>query len=91
MDKSDTDWSRAYNTEITRILRTVRGDKRITNNAIGESTGMHPVTVGRLLNDQRKMDLDQFFGLTKALGLDPATVAGDAKATVENKLRTSKL
>lgn len=92
MDNSGTDWSRVYNTEVARILRVhrVERDKKITDSEIGAIAGMHPITVGRLLNGKRKMDLGQFFGLVKALGLDAATVADQARAAVENSGRTSR-
>lgn len=92
MDNSDTDWSRVYNTEVARIFRQarVKGDRKITNGEIGAIAGVHPITVGRLLNDQRQMDLGQFFGIVKALGLDAATVADQARAAVENSERTSR-
>lgn len=92
VDNSDTDWSRVYNTEVARIFRTARAGRseKITDSEIGAVAGMHPITVGRLLNDKRRMDLGQFFGIVKALGLNAATVADQARAAVENSERTSK-
>lgn len=92
VDNSETDWSRAYNTEIARIFRVARveRDEKITDGEIGAIAHMHPITVGRLLNDKRKMDLNQFFGLAKALGLDAADVATQAREAVENNGPTSK-
>lgn len=93
MDNSETDWSR-YNTEVARIFRKARAGadrgKKITNGEIGAIAGVHPITVGRLLNDQRRMDLDQFFGIAKALGLDAATVFEEARAAVENNNPAAK-
>lgn len=82
VDNSDANWSRAHNTEVARILRKARGDLGVDNAHIGAIAGVHPQTVTRLLLDQRVMKLDQFLGLVKALGLDPATVLADAADAV---------
>ncbi|WP_280225002.1 helix-turn-helix domain-containing protein [Nocardia farcinica] len=60
-------------------LRAAVARADLTQGEVAERTGLHRVTVNRLLSGQRGIDVDQLFAFAFGLDLDPGELVDAAK------------
>lgn len=56
-------------------LKEYMHDNGIKQVFVSEKTGMSPQTLGQILNEQRKIEVSEFFKICEAVGIDPLECA----------------
>lgn len=71
------------NAALAAELTDWKKDQRLTFETLNEMTGISIRTLKRIFNDERVMDTDQIIVLSRALGVLPSQVVGNALARLE--------
>ena len=68
----------AISTAFGNKLRGVRAERNLTREELGKLSGMSVKTIQRFENGERSPNLDQFYSLCTALGVDAGELVSSA-------------
>lgn len=60
---------------VGKFLKTYMRNNGIKQNHVAKEVGVTPQILGAMLNEQRKIEVTEFYGICKAMGADPTELA----------------
>lgn len=75
------------NALIADEIRRTLGSKRMSQSALARASGMHPLTVGRLLSEQRPLSLNQVDQLAEGMDMTGTELVASAISRVLHAIK----